>query len=717
MCRWIEAESLSEIENLQGATPLHQVAEETVDTADPYDLLNESVVRLDPDGVVTGWNEASETLYGYDRATALGRDARELLEEVGPCPGERLDGSDSWSGEVVRSTTRGPTLVQLRWKARRDADGRLREVVETGRSAAEIQQLRRQVRSATHRYENLFQALAVSFFETDFRMVGAELKKLRDNGVTDLKEYLLADYTRVRALMDLEDVVDVNDASVRLFGAPDIGALLGRRSSRLWPDESIPEYVGALVAVMDKQPHFVCETRLRALDGGLIDALFTVAWSPESAKRGIMVVGVIDLRSQKQAFTELQRSEEKFRKLFDAMSIGLLEYDFCDADRVIARYRAEGVTDLGSHLLADDGRMQEMIDAMRVAAINDRALEIFGLTREDVKSSGVGWLWSRERWHIVGRAVHGRYEKRLIPPLDHRLRRPDGSEVNVNITLWAEPERRPDQPVLCGVVDISERIEAQQRLELVRTEFAHASRIATLGELAASVAHEISQPLSAIITNSGTALRALERHPSEPALLRSLAEHTLGAAGRAAEIVTRIRSVVAPMTPERQPLSLETMVSEALPFVRHELKQGGVQLTLRFEQNLPSTCGDRVQLQQVVVNLVLNAIQAMQSVPEEDREIEIATARSGDLVTLTVDDTGPGIPAGAEERVFDSFFTTKPQGMGIGLAVCRSIAESHGGSITAMACPKGARFVLSLPLAAAASEEEGAAPNLPSGAE
>lgn len=131
--------------------------------------------------------------------------------------------------------------------------------------------------------------------------------------------------------------------------------------------------------------------------------------------------------------------------------------------------------------------------------------------------------------------------------------------------------------------------------------------------------------------------------------------------------------------------------------MRHELKQGQVQLILRFEQHLPSTCGDRVQLQQVVVNLVLNAIQAMQDLPEDERQIEIATARDGDMVMLTVDDTGPGIAPEARERLFDSFYTTKPRGMGIGLAVCRSIAESHGGSIAALPLPRGARFVLTLP--------------------
>jgi len=665
--------------------------------SDPYDLLNESVVRFGADGVIRGWNLASQSLYGIEKSAAVGRDLAGLLGDDGQDWPARFLESDHWEGEIARTTAAGPAVVQVRWRAKRGSGGVLEEILETGRTAAELADLRQQVKSATHRFENLFQALAVSFFETDFRKVGAELKRVRDSGVTDLRGYLLADPRRVRALMDLEDIIDVNAASVKLFGADSTEEMLGNRSSRLWPDESIADYVGALIAVMEKQPHFVCETRLLTLDGQPIDTLFTVAWSPESAKRGVMVVGVVDLRDQKRAYSELQRSEEKFRRLFDAMSIGLLEYDFSQADGLLVRYREEGVVDLERHLLSDRGRMAELIDTIHVGAINDRALEIFGIERGDVEARGVGWLWRPESWEIVAHAVDGRYQKRTIPPEDRRFARPDGTEVDVNITLWADDDRRSDQPVLSGVIDISERLRAQQRLETVRTEFAHASRIATLGELAASVAHEISQPLAAIAANSGTTIRALDREAPRLPLLRSLAEHTLSAANRAAEIVARIRSVVAPISPRRELVSLEEMVSEALPFVRHELKLGKVRQAFHFCPEVPVVVADRVQLQQVVVNLVMNAIQAMQDVPAEDRCLDITVTAMPDVATLTVEDTGSGIVAGDHEKLFDSFYTTKPRGMGIGLAVCRSIAESHGGTIKAFSVPGGSRFVLSLP--------------------
>jgi signal transduction histidine kinase len=375
------------------------------------------------------------------------------------------------------------------------------------------------------------------------------------------------------------------------------------------------------------------------------------------------------------------------------------EYDFAAADVLLDRYREEGVVDLADHLLAEPARMKEMIDAIQVTSANDRALEIFGIDREAQVATGAGWLWTPGGYPVVARAVAGRYMRNTMPPVDARIRRMDGRDVDVTFTIWAEPERRPDQPVLCGIVDISDRVESQQRLERVRTEFAHASRIATLGELAASVAHEISQPLSAVISNVEIGMRAIDRDPLDVALLTSLLRHTLSAGRRAADIVSTIRSVAAPTAPARALLMLSDVVQEALSFVNHELQHANVGYTVEFAPDLPCVTGDRVQLQQVVVNLVLNAAQALQSVPEERRRLVLTTSLEGEFVELAVEDTGGGFPVEHEQKLFDSFYTTKPAGMGIGLAVCRSIAESLGGTIKAVSLPAGARFVVSIPVA------------------
>jgi signal transduction histidine kinase len=667
------------------------------DGVDSFDVLNESVVRFDAAGVILGWNTQSEILYGIARPAALGASLTVLLGEDGSWP-ERLAGVDAWEGEVVRPTASGPMPIQVRWAARRDAAGEVVDVFETGRSASELTVLRQQARESTYRYENLFQALAVGFFETDFREVGTELIRLWKEGVTDLRAYLLANPAYVRELMNFENVLDANAAAVKLFAADDVEDLKGPRSTRYWPDESIPDYVEALIAVMEKQPQFVCETKLRTLDGRLLDVLFTVAWSPESAKRGIMIVGVVDLGDRNRAFAELKRSETKHRKLLDAMSIGFVEYDFSDADRLLQAYRSQGVVDLGGHLLADAGRMAEMLQAVRVSAVNDRALEIFGLPPEARMPSGVGWLWPPSGYPTIARAIDGRYQGRTMPPVETRLQRVDGRVIDVAFTVWAEPERRSDQPVLCGIVDISERVAAYSRLEQVQAEFAHASRIATLGELAATVAHEISQPLTAISTNSETAVRMLERDPPDMPFLRSLNRRTLDASQRAVGIVARIRSVASPAMPVRTALDLNEVVVEALPFVRNELQHAGISPTIVFAPVLPMIEGDRVQLQQVVVNLVLNAVQAMQVIDPGQRRLAIVGVADDRGVRLTIEDGGPGLPAGEEQRIWESFYTTKSGGMGIGLAVCRSIIESHGGTIEAEAMAQGARFSIVLPI-------------------
>lgn len=675
---------------------------------DPYDLLNDSILRLDAKGRILSWNPSSEALYGHAPSAALGQDVTTLLLEEDSDWRERVRVGNAWRGETVRMTAAGRTLMQLHWTIRRDAAGEVIEIIEVGRPARELEDLPLATRENAYRYDNLFQALAVGFFETDFRRVGSELLRLRHEGVKDLRAHLLENPDYVRRLMDLENVVDVNRAAVKLFAATEVSDLCGPRSSRLWPEESIPDYVGALMAVMEKKPQFVCETKLRGLDGRILDVLFTVAWSPESAKRGVMIVGVIDLGDRNRAFADLAKSEAKFRKMFDAMSIGLLEYDFAAADVLLDRYRSEGVVDLEAHLLADPQRMLEMLDAVRIVAINERALDAFGVEGRENLPPNLRWLWPPDGYPIVARAIGGRYRKETMKPVETRLRRLDGQELDVSVTLWVEPERRPDQPVLCAVVDISERVRSQQRLERLQAEFAHASRIAMLGELAASVAHEVSQPLSAVVTNADIIVRTLARETPNMDALGRISRHTLSAAQRAADIIGRVRSLALPTPPLREPLSINDVVEEALRFVAYEMKQGRVSVSRDLDPGMPLVTGDRVQLQQVIVNLTLNAIQAMQAVPAENRNLRIATSSEAGKVRLMVDDTGPGFADEAARRLFESFYTTKPSGMGIGLAVCRSITEAHEGEIEACSLVQGARFTITLPALVTRQDQEGA---------
>ena len=221
-----------------------------------------------------------------------------------------------------------------------------------------------------------------------------------------------------------------------------------------------------------------------------------------------------------------------------------------------------------------------------------------------------------------------------------------------------------------------------------------------LGELAASIAHEVKQPLSAIVTNAETSLRWLSRDEPNLPKVCELTTRIAASAQRASDIIHRVRGMMAKQEPQRLPLNLADVIDEALHFVRHDLDAHGIAFLRADAGGLPPIVGDRVLLQQVVVNLLVNSIQAIANAGAPDRRIELRVEATAADVTLSVRDTGPGIAEENLHQVFDGFFTTKDTGMGIGLAICQSIVAEHGGEIVAANHPAGgALFRVALPVA------------------
>jgi C4-dicarboxylate-specific signal transduction histidine kinase len=256
--------------------------------------------------------------------------------------------------------------------------------------------------------------------------------------------------------------------------------------------------------------------------------------------------------------------------------------------------------------------------------------------------------------------------------------------------------------LLVGVIDISDRVRAQAVLAQVQAEFAHAARISMLGELTASIAHEVNQPLAAIAASAAAGQRWLNRDQPDLEEVKTLVARISRDAARAAEIIGRVRDMAMRRAPEPHLLSINGPIEEALQFLRHEIQAQGVTLALDLSPGLPSVLADRTQLQQVVVNLAINAVQAMGG-GEGARTLSIRSALSAaGEPQVVVADSGPGIAAENLGRLFDSFFTTKEGGMGMGLPICRSIVESHGGRIEAANGEAGgARFTVTLPTGAA----------------
>jgi two-component system, LuxR family, sensor kinase FixL len=243
------------------------------------------------------------------------------------------------------------------------------------------------------------------------------------------------------------------------------------------------------------------------------------------------------------------------------------------------------------------------------------------------------------------------------------------------------------------------RSDGNAALHAAQTALADASRMATLAEMSATIAHEVNQPLAAIVMGAETGLRWLSRDDPDMAKVEQLLRRIVSNARRANDIVQRIRNMATRHEPELIPIDLNEVVNEALLFVRDELESRSIKLSVKLGAGLPVVPGDRIQLQQVIVNLLVNSIHALTQAEGPTRRIMLDTSADEDgAVGFSIRDSGPGISDENLDRVFESFFTTKQDGMGIGLAICRSIITAHGGSIAASNHPgNGAQFRFSLP--------------------
>ena len=232
-------------------------------------------------------------------------------------------------------------------------------------------------------------------------------------------------------------------------------------------------------------------------------------------------------------------------------------------------------------------------------------------------------------------------------------------------------------------------------------ELAHANRVAAMGYLAASIVHEVRQPIAAVVTNAQAALRWLDRPAPDVDEVREALIRIVRDGARAGALVGRTRDLAKKGRRRKDALDINTTLSEAIELVSAEATQNGVTVQTDFAENLPGIEGDRVELQQVVLNLIINAIEAMSEIGKGPRKLQLGTAKSeaGDVL-VSIRDSGPGLSPVALEDLFHAFHTTKPNGLGLGLSICRSIVEGHGGRLWASAnAPRGAVFQFTLPSA------------------
>jgi PAS domain S-box-containing protein len=429
-------------------------------------------------------------------------------------------------------------------------------------------------------------------------------------------------------------------------------------------DKSATEAVFADYKSGARQENHV-DKRYVKKDGTPLWVNVTSTFVPATDSSPPMLQGIyINIDDRTRAEQALRVSEERWRTIFETSSVGI------------------ATSDENLHVSTANAAFQRMVGYSESEL---RRMRWIDLTHEDDRGATE---------NLVRSLLDGEL---LAYNMEKRYRRKDGELIWVNVYNTHVPATATTPAFFPAIIlDITDRVYAQAALQRSQAELARVARVTTVGELATSIAHELNQPLAAIVASSNACRRWLEGQNFNRA--KESLERVIADADRACEVIKRVRSLTSNATPERVAVNINLVLKEVLAIARGELQVKQVSLQVELNDDVPAVAGDKVQLQQVVLNLVMNAIDAMAVVTDRRRTLTIRSQRGNDGEALvTVQDSGAGIDAANTERIFQAFFTTKPGGMGMGLSISTSIMEAHGGRLWAWANPCGTAFHFSLP--------------------
>ncbi|AWN37134.1 sensor histidine kinase [Methylobacterium radiodurans] len=381
-------------------------------------------------------------------------------------------------------------------------------------------------------------------------------------------------------------------------------------------------------------------------------------------------------------------------------TIGFVVVDARERVAALDALRARGVTDLSGYLDANPGAANRLRRGMIILDVNEAAVRMFGAAgRADMIGQRTQRFFDPSCTAQVNSA-RAFAEGAAAFQQQARSVRMDGSRFDTLFCVVPRADGVASGLWLASFVDITEHVQRQTALDALRDELAHVSRISTLGELSASIAHELGQPLSSIGMTAGAMLRRLDGPEIDRDTLRHQCRRIVDQVARAGDIIDRTRRMAGKRGGLRSPVAIADVLAESIQFVQHELSRHAIDIQVGVSGPDLVVQADRIQLQQVFVNLLMNAIQVHHGAGTPRPEIRIDAIRKDGTVRVDVADNGPGIEPSHVDQLFDGFFTTRADGLGLGLSICRTIIAAHDGAIavTSPSGSRGATFSVCLPI-------------------
>jgi len=380
------------------------------------------------------------------------------------------------------------------------------------------------------------------------------------------------------------------------------------------------------------------------------------------------------------------------QRVVDAMGLALGRLDASSAAPLLGALAERGLAQARR-----DDLLRRLLAEVRLVTLNCRAGKLLDIA-ENALPLAAADLWPFAEASQLAESLQSLDDPEACFRTQLTLKVPGGT-VHVLYTSWRETTD-PAGHVTFGLLDVSDRVAAELALQQQRAQMAHADRLSTLGVMTATIAHEVRQPLSVILASAQAALRWLRRPEPDLQQIEQCLEMIVLGGAKAEETVARLRQLAANRAEGRSACTLGPLIEETVDFLRPELAARQATVTLDIARGLPAVRADGVQLRQVLINLLINAAQAMADAQCWNRALKVRARPDGASVQIDVEDSGPGVAAADRDRLFEGFYTTKASGLGLGLKICRQIVEDHGGTIDHVPRPSGGSiFRIRLPVA------------------